>query len=97
MSLFPMFLKLNGRSCLVIGAGKIAESKIRSLLVAGANVRVVAPHATPAIVTWESARVLAWYAREFESADLDSTFLVVAATSSVEVNDIVYREARRRE
>jgi precorrin-2 dehydrogenase / sirohydrochlorin ferrochelatase len=97
MNLFPMFLRLEGRSCLVVGAGKVGESKIRSLLVAGANVRVVAPRATPAIVAWERARVLAWQAREFESADLDSTFLVVAATSSLEVNDAVYREARRRE
>jgi precorrin-2 dehydrogenase/sirohydrochlorin ferrochelatase len=92
-----MFLKLQGRSCLVVGAGKIGESKIRSLLVAGANVRVVAPRATPAIVAWERAGVLAWQARGFESADLESTFLVVAATSSVEVNDAVYREARRRQ
>jgi len=36
MSLFPMFLKLEGRSCLVVGAGKIGEVKIRSLLVARA-------------------------------------------------------------
>src|SRR6201987_3303808 len=97
MSLFPMFLKLEGRSCLVVGSGKIGESKIRSLLVAGATVRVVAPRATPAVVAWERAGVLAWQAREFESADLDSTFLVVAATSSIEVNDGVYREARRRQ
>src|SRR6201993_2240372 len=97
MSLFPMFLKLEGRSCLVGGAGKIGESKIRSLLIAGATVRVVAPRATPAAVAWERAGVLACQAREFESADIDSTFLVVAATSSIEVNDAVYREARRRQ
>jgi precorrin-2 dehydrogenase/sirohydrochlorin ferrochelatase len=92
-----MFLKLEGRSCLVVGAGRIGESKIRSLLVAGAKVRVVAPRATPAVVAWERAGVLAWHAREFQGADMDSTFLVVAVTSSVEVNDAVYREARRRE
>jgi len=91
-----MFLKLEGRSCLLVGAGKIGESKVRSLLIAGANVRVVAPRATPAIAAWERAGVLAWQAREFESADLNSTFLVVAATSSVAVNDAVYREARHR-
>ena len=80
-----MFLKLEGRSCLVVGAGKIGESKIRSLLVAGATVRVIAPRATPAVLAWERAGVLAWQAREFESADLDSTFLVVAATSVAEL------------
>jgi precorrin-2 dehydrogenase / sirohydrochlorin ferrochelatase len=97
MSLFPMFLKLEGRSCLVVGAGKIGESKIRSLLVARANVRVIAPWATPAVAAWARTGVLTLDAREFETTDLDSTFLVVAATSSVEVNDSVYREAERRQ
>jgi precorrin-2 dehydrogenase / sirohydrochlorin ferrochelatase len=97
MSLFPMFLKLEGRSCLVVGAGKIGESKIRSLLVARANLRVIAPSATPAVAAWARAGVLKWDAREFQIADLDSTFLVVAATSSIEVNDSVYREAELRQ
>jgi precorrin-2 dehydrogenase/sirohydrochlorin ferrochelatase len=97
MSLFPMFLKLEGRSCLVVGAGKIGESKIRSLLVARAQVRVVAPSATPAVAGWARAEVLTWEAREFAAADLDSTFLVIAATSFVNVNDLVYREATRRQ
>jgi precorrin-2 dehydrogenase / sirohydrochlorin ferrochelatase len=96
MSLFPMYLKLEGRPCLVIGAGKIGESKIRSLLVARAKVHVVAPWATAAVAAWARAGVLTWSAREFGVADLDSTFLVVAATSSPEVNDFVYREAVRR-
>ena len=92
-----MFLKLEGRSCLVVGAGKIGESKIRSLLIAKAGVRVVAPEATPAIRSWARAGVLTWEPREFRTTDLDGTFLVIAATSSVDVNDVVYREARRRQ
>ncbi len=43
--LFPLFLKLKGRKCLVVGAGEIAESKIASLLDAEAGVQVVAPRA----------------------------------------------------
>jgi precorrin-2 dehydrogenase/sirohydrochlorin ferrochelatase len=97
MSLFPMFLKLEGRSCLVVGAGKIGESKIRSLLVAHAKVHVVAPWATPAVEGWARTGVLTWDAREFEVADLDTSFLVIAATSTVDVNDLVYREATRRQ
>jgi precorrin-2 dehydrogenase / sirohydrochlorin ferrochelatase len=96
MSLFPMFLKLEGRRCLVVGAGKIGESKIRSLLIAGADVHVIAPSATPAVVAWERAGVLTWSARPFDPSDLESFFLVVAATSSLDVNDSVFREAQRR-
>jgi hypothetical protein len=85
MSLFPMFLKLEGRSCLVVGAGKIGESKIRSLLAAHATVRVVAPSATSAVSEWARAGIVTWVAREFDLSDLDATFLVVAAASAIEV------------
>lgn len=96
MTLFPMFLKLARRRCVVVGAGQIAEGKIASLLEAGAHVRVVAPHATPTIATWAHNRRLIWIQRAFEPADLDRAFLVVAAASSVKVHRIVFREARHR-
>ena len=96
MSLFPIFLKLEGRSCLVVGAGTIAESKIRSLLISRAKVHVVAPWATPAVSAWARAGAVQWSARTFQSPDLDSIFLVVAATSIPAVNHLVYREAQVR-
>jgi precorrin-2 dehydrogenase/sirohydrochlorin ferrochelatase len=96
MSLFPMFLKLEGRSCLVVGAGQIGEAKIRSLLVSRAKVHVIAPWATPTVTAWDRAGVLRWTAREFHPSDLDGVFLVVAATSITAVNDVVYQEAQTR-
>jgi precorrin-2 dehydrogenase/sirohydrochlorin ferrochelatase len=96
MSLFPIFLKLQGRSCLVVGAGTIAESKIRSLLISRAKVHVVAPWATPAVSVWAGAGAVQWSARSFQPTDLDSIFLVVAATSLPDINDLVYREAQLR-
>jgi len=96
MSLFPMFVKLEGRSCLVVGAGKVGESKIRSLLVSRAKVHVVAPRATATVTAWDRAGVLRWVPREFHPSDLDGVFLVVAATSTTAVNDEVYREAQTR-
>ena len=92
-----MFLKLEGRSCLVVGAGKIGEGKIRSLLVSRAKVRVVAPWSTPAVAGWARAGVVTWESREFKLEDLQETFLVIAATSSMDVNDAVYREAVRQQ
>lgn len=81
---------------MVVGAGKVGESKIRSLLVSKANVDVVAPWATPTVTAWDRAEVLRWSAREFHASDLDGVFLVVAATSIKAVNDEVYREAQSR-
>ncbi len=96
MNLFPMFLKLEGRPCLVVGAGSVGELKIRSLLQAGAAVRVIAPQATAAVTAWARAEVISWEARTFGADDLDGAFLVIAATSSPEVNETIFREAQRR-
>jgi precorrin-2 dehydrogenase/sirohydrochlorin ferrochelatase len=95
MSLFPIFLKLAGCRCLVVGGGPVGEAKIESLLLAGANVRVVAPRATPAIGAWARARKIRWEARGFEPSDLDGVFLVVAATSSARLHERIFRQARR--
>ncbi|HEY6268048.1 MAG TPA: bifunctional precorrin-2 dehydrogenase/sirohydrochlorin ferrochelatase [Candidatus Acidoferrum sp.] len=94
--LFPMFLNLSNRPCLVVGAGAIAESKIASLLDAGGRVRVVAPQATPQVCAWAQSRALDWHQRPFEPADLDGMFLVIAATSSTELHERIFEEATRR-
>ncbi len=94
--LFPMFLKLTGRPCLVVGAGRLGEQKIRGLIESGAEVRVVAPTATPAVAEAASSGTLTWFQRSCESSDLNGVFLVVAATSSTEVNHAIYEEAQRR-
>ena len=96
MTLFPMFLKLEDRSCLVVGAGTMGQPKIDSLLAAGAFVRVIAPGATTAVADWARAGAITWEARDFNTSDLDGVFLVIAATSSREVNGTIFREARRR-
>ncbi len=94
--LFPMFLKLAGRPCLVVGAGSIGEHKIRSLIDCGARVRVIAPSASPAVVEAATSGAIAWEQRRFESGDLKGVFLVVAATSAADVNHAIYQEAQQR-
>jgi precorrin-2 dehydrogenase / sirohydrochlorin ferrochelatase len=94
--MFPIFLKLEGRHCLVVGAGTGAEDKIRGLLKAGAAVVVVAPKAVPQIQNWAGEGVIAWLARSFEPRDLNRAFLVVAATSSHQLNREIFEQARLR-
>jgi precorrin-2 dehydrogenase / sirohydrochlorin ferrochelatase len=96
MNLFPMFVKLHSRRCLVVGAGKISERKIAGLLAAGAIVRVVAPDATPRIRRWHRERNIRWEPRGYRSSDLRGNFLVVAATSSTKLHRQIFRDAQRR-
>jgi precorrin-2 dehydrogenase/sirohydrochlorin ferrochelatase len=91
-----MFLKLEGRPCLVVGAGTIAESKITSLIEADAQVLVVAPDATPGVRSWAQAKRVEWRQRGFQPSDLDGLFIVVAATSSTELHKQIFQEATQR-
>jgi len=94
--LFPLFLKLENRPCLVVGASTIAEGKIAGLLEAEARVRVVAPQATPQVQSWAQERKLEWQQRSYEPNDLQGMFLVVAATSSALLHEQIFAQARRQ-
>ncbi len=96
MSLLPIFLKLEGRRCLLVGAGNVALDKIGSLLKTGVRLRVVAPEARAEIRQLAQEGKLEWVQRPFESSDLDGNFLVITATDSHAVNGAVYREAVAR-
>ena len=97
MSLFPIFLKMAARPCLVVGAGEIAESKILSLLEADAQVTVVAPEASERVRELSASGEIIWHRREFADADLDGIFLVVAGTNVLAVNRAVFAGAHRRD
>ena len=96
MEMFPVFFKLEGRPCLVVGAGTIAAPKIASLLRAGGVVTVVAPQARAEVAKQAVAGELVWHEREFTETDLDGMFLVVAATDLQAVNHRVAEAARER-
>jgi precorrin-2 dehydrogenase/sirohydrochlorin ferrochelatase len=96
MPLFPMFLKLEGQPALVVGAGRVGEARIRSLLRAGARVRVVAPVATARVRAWALAGRIVWIARCFAARDLRGVFLAVVATPAAGLNRRVAALARRR-
>jgi precorrin-2 dehydrogenase/sirohydrochlorin ferrochelatase len=94
--MFPIFLKLESRPCLVVGAGVVAEGKIEGLVAERASVKVVAPEATAKIRQWAAVGAVDWNQREFESADLEGKLLVIVATSSRDVNTRVFTEAHAR-
>jgi precorrin-2 dehydrogenase/sirohydrochlorin ferrochelatase len=95
MTLFPIFVKLENRAVLLVGAGPIAESKIAGLLAARARVVVVAPDATLHIVQLAAEGALAWHQRTFQANDVDGMTLVVAAVPK-EVAASVFAAAKER-
>lgn len=93
MSLFPAFLKLEGRQIVVVGGGNLAASKIPGLLEAGARIRVVSPQINTQLEIWVRQQQIEWRPKYFAPEDLDEAFLVIAATSLRDVNGAVYHEA----
>ena len=93
MDLFPIFLKLAARPCIVIGGGNLAESKIESLQGAHARITVIAPNVSARIADLAEGGEIEWKQREYSTGDLDGNFLVVAATNVPSVNRAVYQEA----
>ncbi len=91
MSMLPVFLKLDGRPCLVVGAGEVAAGKVESMVAAGARVTVVAPWAKPEVIALAESGNLDWHEREFLDSDIDGQFVVVAGTNLQAVNQHVYR------
>ena len=94
-SLFPMFLKLEGQRCLVVGAGTVGEGKIAGLLETGALVRVIAIEATTSVLQWARAGQIDLELRPFSASDLKEVFLAIVATSSRDLNQSIFREASR--
>jgi uroporphyrin-III C-methyltransferase / precorrin-2 dehydrogenase / sirohydrochlorin ferrochelatase len=91
MAMLPIFLKLTGRRCLLVGAGNVALEKIGSLLKTGLDLTVIAPDGRSEVDHLAVEGKLIWHRRRFDVSDLDGNFLVVTATNSPEVNAAVYQ------
>lgn len=92
MALFPVVLDLSGRPALVVGAGKVAERKIRRLLDAGARVRVISPVASEKIEEWAASCKVEWIRKPYAPGDDAGYCLVWAMTDDSVLNgDIAFR------
>ena len=68
---FPLFIDLESKPCLVVGAGKVAARKVGTLRAFGAEVTTVAPEVC---------------GRGFADSDVEGMALVVAATDDRALN-----------
>jgi siroheme synthase-like protein len=96
VALFPLFVELAGRSCVVIGSGAVAERKVYALLAAGALVTVVSPALSPALAALADAGRIAHVARSYAEGDLAGAALAFAATDDGGVNAEVAHDGRIR-
>ena len=90
MEYFPVFLKIKGRPCLVVGGGKVAARKVALLRRAGADITVVAPVFCDELLALQEAGDITLHHREFSDSDISNLVMVIAATDDRDVNQRVY-------
>jgi len=86
MDYFPLFLKVSGRPCLVVGGGKVAARKIQLLQRAGASVTVVSPRSCDEVIAYAATGSINYIHRDFQDEDMAGMVLAIAATSNEAVN-----------
>ncbi len=90
--MYPVFLKIENKPCLVVGGGKVATRKVGDLVDEGAKVTVVASRASKEISEWAQKGAISLENREFQKGDTHDYFLVIAATNDHELNRSIFEE-----
>ena len=96
MRYFPVFLDLQDKSCVVVGGGRVAERKVKTLLKAGARVKVISPELTGPLARLKSQEKIVHYPRAYRPKDLGGAFITITATDNRAINERVFQEAMER-
>ncbi|RCX17571.1 precorrin-2 dehydrogenase [Anaerobacterium chartisolvens] len=96
MPVFPMFVDLKGKRCVVVGGGNVAARKIEALMAFGPAITVVSPNAVNEIVQLADMRQIDLLLREYREDDLSEAFVAIAASDDEAVNESVYNSCVKR-
>lgn len=91
---YPLFLSLEGKTCLVVGGGAVGERKVGTLLKFGALVRLVARELSEELEGKRAQNLIVWAAKEYDRSQLQAVSLVFAATDDLNVNRMIASDAR---
>ena len=93
---YPLFADLEGKRCIVVGGGLVAQRKVTTLLKYGAAVTVVSPTVTARLGRSANAGTICLIQRRFQPQDLAGAWLAYAATDDRRTNQLVFRSAMKR-
>ena len=96
MRYYPIFLDIQGKPCVVVGGGSVAERKVLSLLDSGAKVLVISPKLTTALKKLVAKKAISYCPKSYEQGDLKGFFLAYSATNNSKVNKEVFQEAKKQ-
>lgn len=102
MDLYPINLNIRGRNILIVGAGRVAFRKFKRLLNMEVNIKVISPNFNESFFAYfnqksEQSSKYKFFKREFKEKDLNSQFLVFAATNNYNLNLEIAKLAKKKE
>ena len=94
MGTFPIMLNIRDRQAVVVGGGPVGVRKVRSLLEAGAKVRLVARRTNPQVQQLQQVGV-DLRIEDYRPQLLEGALLVFACTDDRDLNALIARDARQ--
>lgn len=94
--LFPIFLRTDRLTILIVGGGNVAEEKLHFLLKSSPNSRIilVAPYISEKIISYSNDYDITFINREYKNEDLKGIDLVIAATNNKEINSYIWTNSK---
>lgn len=93
---FPVFIPIEGRSILLVGAGNVASGKADKLICFKPNLKVVALSVLPQFEEWAQKGYLKLEKRAFRTEDLDDVELVIVAADNLNLQAEIFAECQKR-
>ena len=93
MKFYPVNLNIKGKLCIVIGGGKVAERKIKNILLCEGKVKVISPDLTSKLAELVKQRRITYAKAEYHLESLKGAWLIYAATSNRKLNSKIAKDA----
>ena len=93
---FPLFVDISGKKVYVVGAGTIANRRIRTLSDFTEHLYVIAPEVNPELINMENDGLLTILRKKYEDGDLADADMVIAATNDHKTNEEIYVYCREK-
>lgn len=83
----PLYIDLTGKKVVIVGGGRIAARKGRTLAEEKAQITFIAPEFSKELLTLAEEKGCSLHKRKAEPSDFDRAFLIILATNNSLVNE----------
>ncbi len=90
--MYPVFFELQGKKCIVVGAGTVAQRRMAALIASGAVVTVIAPEPMPKSLQGQN---LTYLEQAYAPELLADSLFVFAATNDAAQNEQIVQDAQK--